>query len=162
MTLNRKQLQQFSARAGVIGAVAVAGMAGFAGPSAALPTDPAARFTPTLTRVGGPECAAIITAEVVPQPKSGEFGVRPKITQVGEFCSRYKVAVRWKNLDTGRENGQQHPVDEHGVIQHTVDGVIIGFGMGPGAGRVEARIVTLNDRDQELQQISGTATFTLG
>ncbi|MEU8901007.1 hypothetical protein [Nocardia sp. NPDC048505] len=162
MTLKGKQLQQFSIRAGVIAAVAAAGLTGLAGPSAALPTDPEARFTPTLTRVGGPECAAIITGVVVPQPKSGVFGVRLKITQVGEFCSRYKVAVRWKNLDTGRENGQAHPVDERGNVLNTSDGVIVGFGMGPGAGRVEARIVTMTERDQPLEQVSGTATFTLG
>ncbi|MEV6275452.1 hypothetical protein [Nocardia sp. NPDC051832] len=161
MTLNRKQLQQFSARAGVIAAVTAAGLVGFAGPSTAIPHQPGAPFQPTLTRLIPTSCSAIIDAVTVPQPKSGEFGVRVKVTQTGEGCADWKVAVRWKNVTTGRENGQQHRV-VNGVVQDTVDGVIIGFGMGPGVGQVEARIVALDSRDREMEQISGTAKFYLG
>ncbi|MEV0251383.1 hypothetical protein AB0H76_32650 [Nocardia sp. NPDC050712] len=160
MTLNRKQLQQFSVRTGVIAAVTAAGLVGLAGPSTAIPHEDGMRFTPTLTRLIPTSCSAIIDAITVREAQPGTFGVRVNITQTGEGCSKWKVAVRWKNLDTGRENGQQHIVDEHGVIQAT-DGVISGFGMGPGVGRVEARIVTLDERDRELPQLSGTATFSL-
>ncbi|WP_232851665.1 hypothetical protein [Nocardia acididurans] len=151
-------------RAGLAATSVVAALVGVAGPATALPTDAATIFSTTLTRIPGPSCAAIINATVVPQPRSGEFGVRVRITQDGEFCSRYRVAVRWRNLDTGRTNGQSHQVNERGEIQQAPDGVITGFGMGPGAGRVEASIVTLYDdgSQRELEQISGTASFTLG
>ncbi|WP_228539973.1 hypothetical protein [Nocardia sp. XZ_19_385] len=160
MTLNRKQLQQFSARAGVIAAVATAGVVGLAGPSTAIPHQPGMPFQPTLTRLIPTSCSAIIDAVTVRQEQPGTFGVRVNVTQTGESCSDWKVAVRWKNLDTGRENGQQHRV-VNGVVQDTADGVIRGFGMGPGIGRVEARIVALDSSDREMEQISGKATFTL-
>ncbi|MFC9897356.1 hypothetical protein ACFVMC_27015 [Nocardia sp. NPDC127579] len=160
MTLNRKQLQQFSARVGVAAAVTAAGVIGSTGPSIAIPHEPGAPFTPTLTRLIPTSCSAIIDAVTVPQEKSGTFGVRVKITQTGEECADWKVAVRFKNLDSGYADGQQHPV-VNGVVQHTADGVIVGFGTAPGVGRVEARIVALDSRDREMEQISGTATFTL-
>lgn len=151
-------------RAGVAATSVTAALVGFTGPATALPSDQATIFSTTLTRIPGPSCAAIINATVVPQPRSGEFGVRVRITQDGDFCSTYRVAVRWRNLDTDRENGQSHQVNERGEIQQAPDGVITGFGMGPGAGRVEARIVTLYDdgSQRELEHISGTASFTLG
>ncbi|WP_245663267.1 hypothetical protein [Nocardia inohanensis] len=151
-------------RAGVVAASAVAALVGFTGPATALPSDQATIFSTTLTRIPGPSCAAIINATVVPQPQSGQFGVRVRITQDGEFCSKYRVAVRWRNLDSGNTNGQSHQINERGEIQQAPDGVITGFGMAPGAGRVEAKIVTLYDdgSQRELEQISGSATFTLG
>ncbi|WP_228835599.1 hypothetical protein [Nocardia abscessus] len=160
MTLNRKQLQQFSARAGVIAAVTAAGMVGLATPSTAIPHDPDFPFSPTLTRLVPTSCSAIIDAVTVRQEQPGTFGVRVKVTQTGESCSDWKVAVRFKNLDTGYADGQQHRV-VNGVVQNTVDGVIVGFGTAPGVGRVEARIVALDTNDREMEQISGTATFTL-
>ncbi|MBF6177256.1 hypothetical protein [Nocardia otitidiscaviarum] len=83
---------------------------------------------------------------------------------VGPNCSAYRVAVHWRNLDTGRTSGQSHQVNEHGEIRQAPDGVITGFGMGPGAGRVEAWIVTQYDdgAERELEHISGRASFTLG
>ncbi|MFC9995612.1 hypothetical protein [Nocardia sp. NPDC127526] len=153
-------------RAGVVATSAAAALVGFTGPATALPSDQATIFSTTLTRVPGPSCAAIINATVVPQQNSGEFGVRLRITQDGEFCSKYRVGVHWRNLDTGRTNGQSHEVNERGELQGAPGGVITGFGMGPGAGRVEASIITTKINDDgsqpELEQISGTATFTLG
>ncbi|GAB4584992.1 hypothetical protein Ntsu_28240 [Nocardia sp. IFM 10818] len=152
-------------RAGVVATAAAAALVGFTGPATALPSDPATIFSTTLTRVPGPSCAAIINATVVPQPQSGVFGVRVRITQDGEFCSAYRVAVVWRNLDSGYSDGQSHRVNERGVLEHTPDNVITGFGTAPGAGRVEARIVAQYDdgTQRELEdQISGTATFTLG
>lgn len=75
----------------------------------------------------------------------------------------YRVAVHWRSLDTGRTSGQSHQVNEHGEIQ-APDGVITGFGMEPGAGRVEAWIVTRYDdgSERELEHISGRASLTLG
>lgn len=133
---------------------------GLAAPSAAIPHDPGVPFSPTLTRLIPTSCSAIIDAVTVPQEKAGTFGVRVKVTQTGESCSDWKVAVRFENLDTGYADGQQHPV-VNGVVQHTVDGVIVGFGTAPGAGRVEARIVALDSNDREMEQLSGTAAFTL-
>lgn len=160
MSLNRKQPQRFSARAGVVAAVAVTGMVGFAAPSTAIPHDPGFPFSPTLTRLVPTSCSAIIDAVTVRQEKVGTFGVRVNVTQTGEGCSDWKVAVRFENLDTGYADGQQHRV-VNGVVQDTVDGVIVGFGTAPGVGRVEARIVALDSNNREMEQISGTATFTL-
>ncbi|BDT91904.1 hypothetical protein IFM12275_18800 [Nocardia sputorum] len=160
MSLNPKQSQQFSARAGVVAAVAATGMVGFAAPSTAIPHDPSFPFSPTLTRLVPTSCSAIIDAVTVRQEKVGTFGVRVNVTQAGEGCSDWKVAVRFKNLDTGYADGQQHRV-VNGVVQDTVDGVIVGFGTAPGVGRVEARIVALDSNNREMEQISGTATFTL-
>ncbi|UFS98277.1 hypothetical protein [Nocardia huaxiensis] len=151
-------------RAGLVAASAAAALVGVTVPATALPSDQATIFSTTVTRIPGPSCAAIINATVVPQQQSGQFGVRVRITQDGEFCSRYRVAVRWRNLDTGYSDGQSHQVNERGEIQQAPDGVITGFGMAPGAGRVEASIVTLYDdgSQRELEHISGTASFTLG
>lgn len=148
---------------GVAAAAAVAAVVGVTGPAAALPSDPVVQFQPTLARVPGNNCAAIINAETVPQPKAGHLGVRVKIVQTGQDCAGYRVAVRWKNLDTGVENGQSHTVDSNGVVNAT-DGVITGMGMGPGPGRVEAEIVATADlypHHPELEQLSGRAWFTL-
>ncbi|WP_245549187.1 hypothetical protein [Nocardia exalbida] len=160
MSLNHKQPQRFLTRAGVVAAVTAAGMVGFAAPSTAIPHDPGFPFTPTLTRLVPTSCSAIIDAVTVRQEKAGTFGVRVNVTQTGEGCSDWKVAVRFKNLDTGYADGQQHRV-VNGVVQDTVDGVIVGFGTAPGVGRVEARIVALDSNNKEMEQISGTATFTL-
>ncbi|MFI5540994.1 hypothetical protein ACIA5H_31890 [Nocardia sp. NPDC051900] len=160
MSLNRKQPQRFLARAGVTAALTAAGMVGFAAPSPAVPHDPGFPFSPTLTRLVPTSCSAIIDAVTVRQEKAGTFGVRLNVTQTGENCSDWKVAVRFKNLDTGYADGQQHRV-VNGVVQDTVDGVIVGFGTAPGVGRVEARIVALDSNNREMEQISGTATFTL-
>lgn len=92
-------------------------------------------------------CSAIIDAVTVRQEKAGTFGVRVNVTRTGEGCSDWKVAVRFKNLDTGYAD--------------VVDGVIVGFGTAPGAGPVETRIVALDSNNRETEQISGTATFTL-
>ncbi|MFE3541923.1 hypothetical protein ACFXK0_02995 [Nocardia sp. NPDC059177] len=151
-------------RAGVVTLAAAAAAAGFAGPATALPTDPEVQFTPTISRTPGANCAAIINAWTVPQPQSGQFGVKVEITQTGDSCQLYRIAVRWRNLDTGYSDGQSHAV-ENGELRHAPDGVITGMGMGPGAGRVEAWIVTTDDslpQHQELEHISGRATFTLG
>ncbi|WP_240505047.1 hypothetical protein [Nocardia mangyaensis] len=151
-------------RAGIATMAATAALIGFSGPAAALPTDPTVQFTPTISRTPGANCAAILNAWTVPQPKSGEFGVKVKITQTGDFCQTYRVAVNWRNLDTGRTNGQSHRV-VNGELEHAPDGVITGMGMGPGAGRVEAWIVTTDEtlpEHQELEHISGRASFTLG
>ncbi|MGY2125724.1 hypothetical protein ACW9HJ_30140 [Nocardia gipuzkoensis] len=160
MALNRVQMQQFSARAGMIAVMAAAGVIGLAAPSTAIPHDPGMPFSPTLTRLVPTSCSAIIDAVTVRQEKPGTFGVRVNVTQTGETCSDWKVAVRFKNLDTGYADGQQHRV-VNGVVQNTVDGVIVGFGTAPGLGRVEARIVALDSNDREMEQISGTAAFTL-
>ncbi|UGT43866.1 hypothetical protein LTV02_10965 [Nocardia yamanashiensis] len=151
-------------RAGVVATSAAAILTGFAGPATAVPSDQATIFSTTVTRIPGPSCAAIINATVVPQQQSGVFGVKVRIVQDGEFCSTYRIAVRWKNLDSGLASGQSNQVNERGVVQQAPDGVITGFGMGPGAGRVEAKIVTLYDdgSQRELEQVSGAATFTLG
>ncbi|WP_433730244.1 hypothetical protein ACQP0C_02760 [Nocardia sp. CA-129566] len=161
MSPKNRKVQQFSARGGVMAAAAVATLAGIGGPAAAIPTDPVVQFTPTLTRVPGGNCAAIINAETVPQAQSGQFGVRVKITQSGQFCGAYRVAVRWRNLDSGYSDGQSHRVDENGVINAT-DGVIVGMGTAPGAGRVEASIVTTYEDGREMEYLAGTAAFTLG
>ncbi|WP_051027768.1 hypothetical protein [Nocardia higoensis] len=160
MTLNYVRLQQLSIRVGAIAAVTAAGMVGLAAPSTASPHDPAVAFSPTLTRLIPTSCSAIIDAVTVPQQAAGTFGVRVKVTQTGEGCSDWKVAVRFKNLDSGYADGQQHRV-VNGVVQNTVDGVIVGFGTAPGVGRVEARIVALDSNDKELEQIPGTASFSL-
>lgn len=141
--------------------MAGAALAGLAGTATAIPTDPAIPFSPTLTRVPGGNCAAIINAETVPQPESGVFGVRVKVTTTGQFCGAYRVEVRWKNLDTGRTNGQSQRIDENGVID-APGGVITGFGMGPGPGRVEAQIVTTYEDHREMEYIPGRLTWTLG
>ncbi|WP_194813660.1 hypothetical protein [Nocardia sp. XZ_19_385] len=162
MNLKHIPVQQFSVRAAAIATTVAAALVGFAAPAAAGPTDPVVQFTPTLTRVPG-NCAALISAETVPQPRSGEFGVRVKITQFGQGCKAYHLGVSWRNLDTGRTSGQVHPVDGT-VVSGAPDGVITGFGMGPGAGKVEARIVTYSQyypQPQELEHFSGRATFTL-
>lgn len=161
MRLKSKQVQRFSRRSVVVAAVAGAALVGFTGPATAIPTDPAIQFSPTLTRIPGGNCAAIINAETVPQPKSGEFGVRVKVTTTGQFCGAYRIAVRWKNLDTGRTNGQSQRIDENGVID-APGGVITGFGMGPGPGRVEAQIVTTYEDHREMEYIPGRLTWTLG
>ncbi|WP_256671555.1 hypothetical protein [Nocardia cyriacigeorgica] len=162
MSLKSKQGQQLSVRAAIITTMTAATLVGLSGPAAALPTDQVVQFVPTLTRVPGNNCSAIINAETVPQPQSGQFGVRVKITQTGQNCGAYRVAVRWKNLDSGYADGQSHRVNENGAIEAYEGGVIMGMGMGPGAGRVEARIVTLSENHHELEQMSGTARFTLG
>ncbi|MFF2088285.1 hypothetical protein ACFVVM_31265 [Nocardia sp. NPDC058176] len=151
-------------RAGIATMAATAALIGFSGPATALPSDPTVQFTPAVSLTPGANCAAIIHAWTVPQPKSGEFGVKVKITQTGDFCQTYMVAVHWRNLDTGRTLSQAHRV-VNGELQHAPDGVITGMGMGPGAGRVEAWIVTTDEtlpQHQELEHISGRANFTLG
>ncbi|MFG1797925.1 hypothetical protein [Nocardia sp. NPDC049149] len=163
MSLKNSPLQQFSVRTGVIVTTIAAAVVGFAGSAGAVPSDPVVQFTPTLTRVPG-NCAAIINAETVPQPQSGTFGVRVKITQSGQNCSPYFVGVSWKNLDSGATNGQVHPVDANGVLQQAPDGVITGFGTAPGPGKVEAWLVTYSEhypQAKELEHLSGRATFTL-
>lgn len=94
------------------------------------------------------------------------FGVKVKIIQTGDFCQSYRVAVRFRNLDSGYSDGQSHRV-EKGELVHAPDGVIVGMGTAPapGAGRVEAWIVTTDEtlpQHQELEHISGRASFTLG
>ncbi|WP_459545855.1 hypothetical protein [Nocardia sp. X0981] len=87
-------------------------------------------------------------------------GVTPVDAQTGESCADRKVAVRFKNLGTGYADGQQHRV-VNGVVQNTVDGVIVGFGAVPGVGRVRGPDRRAGLDDREMEQISGTATFTL-
>ncbi|MFC8380758.1 hypothetical protein [Nocardia sp. NPDC057272] len=160
MTLTNSTIRKFSAVVVSAGAVLV----GLGAPAGALPSDPIAVFTPTLSRTPGANCAAIINAQTVPQPQSGTFGVRVAITQTGDFCQRYQVAVRFRNLDTGYSDGQSHPV-ENGQILHAPGNVIVGFGTAPGKGRVEAWIVTTDEslpQHQELEHIAGRASFTLG
>ncbi|MCM6777984.1 hypothetical protein NDR87_31185 [Nocardia sp. CDC159] len=164
MSLKNRSLQQFSFRTAVVTTTIAAALTGFAGSAGANPTDPVVQFTPTLTRVPGPNCAAIINAETVPQPRSGEFGVRVKITQTGESCGGYHLTVHWRNLDTGRSIGQAQRIEGTTAVG-TPDNVIIGMGMGPGAGKVEAWIATYSEvypRNVDLEHIAGRATFTLG
>lgn len=164
MNLKNVFLEQFTLRAGVVAAAAmVAACGAFAGMAGADPADPVARFTPTLTRVPGPGCAAIIDAETVPQPQSGVFGVRVKVTQTGEFCGAYYVTVHWRNVDTGVTSGQSQRVEGTAVVG-LPDGVITGMGMGPGAGKVESWIDTYSEvypQNVDLEHIAGRATFTL-
>ncbi|MFQ6398581.1 hypothetical protein ACLMAJ_34735 [Nocardia sp. KC 131] len=163
MSLKNVSLQQFTFRTGVVAAAMVAAWSGFAGTSGANPTDPVAQFTPTLTRVPGPNCAAIINAETVAQPQSGVFGLRVKITQTGEFCGAYHVTVHWRNVDTGLTSGQSQRVEGTTVVG-LPDNVITGMGMGPGAGKVEAWIDTYSEvypQNVDLEHIAGRATFTL-
>ncbi|MEU0539963.1 hypothetical protein ABZ319_08820 [Nocardia sp. NPDC005978] len=157
-------LQQFTFRTGVVAAAMVTAWSGLAGAAGANPGDQVAQFTPTLTRVPGPNCAAIINAETVPQPQSGVFGVRLKITQTGDFCGAYHVTVHWRNLDTGRTSGQSQRVEGTTVVG-LPDGVITGMGMGPGAGKVEAWLDTYSEvypQNVDLEHIAGRATFALG
>lgn len=164
MSLKSTQRQRVSVQVGVAAAAAVAALVGFSGPATALPSDQVVQFNPTLARVPGNGCAAIINAETVPQPQAGQLGVRVKIVQTGENCEGYRVSVRWKNLDTGVANGQSHKVDSNGVIEHAPDGVITGMGMAPGPGRVEATIVATTDtypNHRDLEQLSGMAWITL-
>ncbi|GGN75981.1 hypothetical protein GCM10011610_20850 [Nocardia rhizosphaerihabitans] len=164
MSLKSTQRQRVSVQVGVAAAAAVAALVGFSGPATALPSDQVVQFNPTLARVPGNGCAAIINAETVPQPQAGQLGVRVKIVQTGENCEGYRVSVRWKNLDTGVANGQSHKVDSNGVIEHAPDGVITGMGMAPGPGRVEATIVATTDsypNHWDLEQLSGMAWITL-
>ncbi|TDP42288.1 hypothetical protein [Nocardia ignorata] len=163
MSLKSKQGQRVSVQVGVAAAAAVTALVGFSGPAAALPSDQVVHFVPTLVRVPG-GCSAIVNAETVPQPQAGHLGVRVKIIQDGQNCQPYRISVRWKNLDTGRENSQSHRVDANGVIEQAPDGVITGFGMGPGPGRVEAKIVATTDtypQHYDLEQLSGQAWITL-
>ncbi|GGK47082.1 hypothetical protein [Nocardia camponoti] len=158
MSLKYKAAQRLSVLAGVVGAVAAA----FVGPAQAVPSDQVVQFNPTLVRVPGQGCAAIVNAETVPQPQVGVFGVKVRITQTGSGCDAWRVAVRWKNLDSGITNGQSAKV-VNGVVE-APDSVIVGFGTGPGAGRVEAEIVATADlypSNPELDQLSGKAWFTL-
>ncbi|WP_245669200.1 hypothetical protein [Nocardia speluncae] len=87
-----------------------------------------------------------------------------KITQTGSSCEPYRVAIRWKNLDSGTTGGQSQKVGANGVIETGPDSVITGMGLGPGVGRVEATIVATADlypQHPELEQLSGMAWFTL-
>ncbi|SFL97109.1 hypothetical protein [Nocardia asteroides] len=164
MSLKSTQGQRVSVRVGVAAAAAVTALVGFSGPATALPSDQVVQFNPTLARIPGTGCAAIINAETVPQPQAGQLGVRVKIVQTGESCDVYRVSVRWKNLDTGVANAQSHKVDSNGVIEHAPDGVITGMGMAPGPGRVEATIVATTDtypNHHDLEQLSGKAWITL-
>ncbi|WP_405135875.1 hypothetical protein [Nocardia sp. NBC_01388] len=164
MRLKNVSLQQFTFRTGVVAAAMVAAWSAFTGTAGANSTDPVAQFTSTLTRVPGPDCAAIIKAETVPQPQSGVFGVRLKITQTGEFCGAYQVTVHWRNDDTGQTGGQSQRVEGTTVVGMP-DNVITGMGMGPGAGKVEATIDTYSEvypQNVDLEHIAGHATFTLG
>ncbi|MEV0247554.1 hypothetical protein AB0H76_13260 [Nocardia sp. NPDC050712] len=159
MSLKNVSLQQFTFRTGVVVAATVAVCGGFAGPAAASPADPVAQFSPTLTKVPGPNCAAIINAETVAQPQAGVFGVRVKTTQTGEFCGAYYLTVHWRNLDTGLTSGQSQRVEG------ATDTVIVGMGMGPGVGKVEAWIDTYSEvypQNVDLEHIAGRTTFTLG
>lgn len=95
MSLKSTQGQRVSVRVGVAAAAAVAALVGFSGPAAALPSDQVVQFNPTLARLPGNGCAAIINAETVPQPQAGQLGVRVKIVQTGQNCEVYRVSVRW-------------------------------------------------------------------
>ncbi|MEV6073032.1 hypothetical protein AB0L82_41360 [Nocardia sp. NPDC052001] len=164
MRLKNVSLQQFTFRTGIIAAAMVTAWSGFAGAAGANPGDPVAQFTPTLTRVPGTNCAAILNAETVPQPQSGVFGVRVKITQTGESCGAYYVTVHWRNIGTGLASGQSQRVEGTAVVG-LPDNVITGMGMGPGAGKVEAWLDTYSEvypQNQDLEHIAGRTTFTLG
>ncbi|MFB7718939.1 hypothetical protein [Nocardia sp. NPDC056100] len=157
-------LQQFTFRTGVVAAAMVAAWGGFTGTAGANPSDPVAQFTPTLTRVPGSDCAAILNAETVAQPQSGTFGVRLKITQTGESCGAYYVTVHWRNVGTGLTSGQSQRV-EGGTVVGLPDNVITGMGMAPGAGKVEAWLDTYSEvypQNKDLEHIAGRTTFTLG
>lgn len=163
MSLKSDRGQRVSARVGVAAVAAVAALTGFSGSAGAVPSDQVVQFNPTLARVPGNGCSAIINAETVPQPQAGVVGVRVKITQTGSACEPYRVAFRWKNLDTGATGGQSHKADATGLLDAT-DGVIVGMGTAPGTGRVEATIVATADlypSNPELEQLSGMAWFTL-
>ncbi len=164
MNLKKLSLEQFTLRAGAVAAAMAVACGGFAGTAGASPTDPVAQYSPTLTRVPGPNCAAIVGAETVPQPQPGVFGVRVKVTQTGEFCGAYYITVHWRNLDTGLTSGQSQRVEGNAVVG-LPDGVITGMGMGPGVGRVESWISTYSEvypRNVDLEHLAGRATFTLG
>ncbi|WP_067685870.1 hypothetical protein [Nocardia jejuensis] len=164
MSLKNVSLQQFTFRTGVFATAVVAACSGFAGTAGANSNDPVAQYTSTLTRVPGPDCAAIIRAETVPQPQSGVFGVRVKITQTGDFCSAYYLTVHWRNLDTGLTSGQSQRVEGTSVVG-LPDNVITGMGMGPGAGKVESWIDTYSEvypQNVDLEHLAGRTTFTLG
>jgi hypothetical protein len=164
MSLKRARGKQVSLQVGVAAAAAVAALVGFSGPAAAVPSDQVTQFNPTLARVPGLGCSAIINAETVPQPGVGDLGVKVNITQVGADCGPYRVAIRWKNLDTGATGGQTHKVLANGVLEYAPGNVITGMGMAPGAGRVEATLVATADQypsHPELEQLSGMAWITL-
>ncbi|MEU4842418.1 hypothetical protein [Nocardia testacea] len=154
----------FSLQVGVAAAAAVAALVGFSSPATAVPADQVTQFNPTLARVPGQGCSAIINAETVPQPGAGQLGVKVDVTQVGAACEPYRVAIRWKNLDTGATGGQSHKVLADGVLEHAPGNVITGMGMSPGPGRVEATLVATADQypsHPELEQLSGMAWVTL-
>ncbi len=164
MNVKNGFLQRVSVRVGVVAATVAAAVTGIAGSAGADPADPVVQFTSTLTRVPGPNCAAIINAETVPEPHSGEFGVRVKITQTGEFCGAYYLTVHWRNLGTGLTSGQSQRVEGTSVVG-TPDNVVTGMGMWPGAGKVEAWIDTYSEvypRNVDLEHLAGRATLTLG
>ncbi|WP_255219286.1 hypothetical protein [Nocardia tenerifensis] len=164
MSLKNVSLQRFMVRTGVVAVAMAAAASGFGGSAGANPTDPVAQFTPTLTRVPGPNCAAIVNAETVPQERSGVIGVRAKITQTGEFCGAYYLTVHWRNVDTGATGGQSQRVEGTSVVGMP-DNVITGIGMAPGAGKVEAWIDTYSQvypQNVDLEHLGGRATFTLG
>ncbi|WP_334026337.1 hypothetical protein [Nocardia terpenica] len=164
MSLKSGRAQRFSVRTGVVAAATIGAVIGLTGPAAAGTTDPAVQFTPTLTRLPGSNCAAIINAETTPQPRSGEFAVKVTITRTGESCGAFRIAVNWRNLDSGSTGGQSDRVDENGVLEQP-GGVITGMGMGPGRGRVEAWIDPTDEsypQRQDLEHIAGTVSVTLG
>ncbi|MFD0366295.1 hypothetical protein ACFQZZ_33080 [Nocardia sp. GCM10030253] len=161
MSLKSGPVQQFSIRAGAVAMATADTLVGFTGPANSTRTDPAVQFTPTPTRIPGDNCAAIINAETVPQAQSGQFGVWVKITQTGQLCWPYRVAVRWRNLDSGYSDGQVAPRRRNGVI-NAPDGVITGMGMAPGTGNVEAWIDTTYEDHREMEHIAGRVTLALG
>ncbi|MEV6137065.1 hypothetical protein AB0L63_13605 [Nocardia sp. NPDC051990] len=164
MSLKRVLVNRFSVRTWVIAAATVGAVIGLTGPAAAGTGDPSVPFTPTVTRIPGTNCAAIINASTTPQPRSGEFAVKVSITRTGESCGAFRIAVRWRNLDSGSTGGQSDRVDENGVLEQP-DGVITGMGMGPGPGRVEVSIDPTDEsypQRNDLEHIAGKVTVNLG
>ncbi len=164
MSLKRVPINRFSVRTWVIAAATVGAVIGLTGPAVAGTGDPSTPFTPTWTKIPGTNCSAVINASTTPQPRSGEFAVKVSITRTGESCGAFRIAVRWRNLDSGITGEQSDRVDENGVLEQP-DGVITGMGMGPGRGRVQAWIDTTDEsypQRHDLEHTAGTVSVNLG
>ena len=164
-TSRRPTHRHRAATAAAAGALAVGAVLAGTGTATAAPTaDDTVQFSPTAT-LAPAACGAIITAATLPQKKSGEFAVKALVSEFGVGWQGFELYINWRNLDTGLTGGQQQRVDANGRMPMFPDGVITGFGTGPGKGRVSATITTGRSPGYPdkapLPNWAGHATFTL-
>ncbi|SIR69384.1 hypothetical protein [Williamsia sterculiae] len=149
-------------------AVCVAAASGAAvvgtGAAQAAPGD-TVQYSPTFTVTPGFLCGARIDATKIPGAQKGTYRVKAHVQRFGFNCGTFKVGVDWKNTTTGSHDGQIDTVLPDGSIAGAPDGVLDGFGYGPGVGKVESTITTYARYDEgavtPLPNIPGRATFTL-